>query len=254
MNQKYGWLLAGIVLINFGLINHAQAAQNSASTIAPQTQMSAVLRQQIIQAITDLADAPRKEWAVEISHYENEEGDITSSIERYTPNQEAAKQWSLIRINDKTPTDKQLKKFAKQKQEQAAKKAKGNSYSIDFKSLIKQDSLHLLNNNDSYTLVGFNVLMEDLGDDAEGKLDGTLSFNKQNNFIEEITIVNNAKFSPLFSASISDFALIFNFIKLNEVVLPQQINMQMKGSFAFFTEIDEVSTTTYSSYQQIGYD
>ena len=242
MIQKYGWLLPCILFTKPLL-----AAESHA--IPAETQ--ALYQQEIIQAITDLADAPRREWAVEISHYENEEGDITSSIERFAPNEDDDKQWTLLRINDKTPTKKQLKKFAKQKQERAEKKAKGNSYSIDFKSLIKQDSLYLLNESELYTVVGFDVYMEDLGKDAQGKLDGTLSFNKQRNFIEEISIVNSAEFSPLFSASISVFSLIFNFIKLKEVVLPQQIDMQMKGSFAFFTEIDEVSTTAYSNYQQM---
>ncbi|WOH35931.1 hypothetical protein RI844_11110 [Thalassotalea fonticola] len=234
--QKYGCILASI-----GCFINVHAAENQIT--AP-----TLIEQEVIQAITDIAGAPRKEWSVQISHYENEEGDVTSSIERYTPNEDTSKQWTLLRINDKTPSHKQIKKFVKKKQEHVENKANGKIYSINFKTLIEQDSLQLLNHYGSHAKVGFQVHLEDLGDDAKGKLEGTLSYSKQHKYIEEITIVNNAEFSPMFSATISDLVLSFNFIKLNDVVLPQQIEMRMKGSFAYFTEIDEVSTTTYSNY------
>ncbi|WP_281559976.1 hypothetical protein [Thalassomonas sp. RHCl1] len=240
MSQKYGWILAGI-----GCFINVHAAENQLA--AP-----TAIEQEIIQAINDIAEAPRKEWAVKISHFENEEGDITSSIERYTPNEDTSKQWTLLRINEQIPSKKQLKKFAKKKQQDAEDKAKGQSYSINLKTLIKQESLQLLNENSSHARLGFQVHMEKLGDDAEGKLAGSLSYSKQHQYIETITIVNNAEFSPVFSATISELMLSLNFIKLNEAVLPQLIEMRMKGSFAFFTEIDEVSTTTYSDYQHTG--
>lgn len=210
------------------------------------------IEKQIVQAITDIADAPRKEWTVQISRYENEEGDITSSVEHFTPNEDKNKQWTLIEINDQSPTPKQLKKFAKEKQKQAKDKADGKSYSIDFRTLIKQDTLKLLAEDDTTAEVGFQVHMEKLGDDAIGKLGGILYYNKQEQYIRDISISNNSEFSPMFSASISHIELNFNFIKLKENVLPKQIGMKMKGTFAYFTEIDEVSTTTYSGYQHSG--
>ncbi|WDD97872.1 hypothetical protein [Thalassomonas actiniarum] len=240
MSQKYGWISACI-----GCVINVHAAEKPIT--AP-----TVIEQKVIQAIKDIADAPRKEWAVQISHFENEEGDITSSIEAYTPNEDRSKQWTLLRINDQIPSKKQLKKFARKKQQDADNKAKGQSYSINLKTLIKQESLQLLNENSSHARLGFQVHMEKLGDDAEGKLAGSLSYSKQHQYIETITIVNNAEFSPMFSATISELMLSLHFIKLNEAVLPQQIEMRMKGSFAYFTEIDEVSTTTYSDYRHSG--
>lgn len=237
MTQRYGWLI-GIV----GCFVTVQAAEEQKAT-------PSLIEQDVIQAIIDIADAPRKEWNVQIENYENEEGDITSSIERYTANKDPNKQWTLLRINDQTPNQKQLKSFAKKKRKHAEDKAKGNSYSINFKTLIRQDSLTVLNESDSHAKVGFQVYMEDLGDDAVGKLEGTLSYSKQHKYIEEININNNAEFSPMFSATISDLKLSFDFVKLANAVLPQQIEMRMKGSFAYFTEIDEISTTTYTDYQ-----
>ncbi|WDE14018.1 hypothetical protein [Thalassomonas haliotis] len=237
MTQKYAWRLACV-----GCFIHAHAAET-------QTATPTIIKQKVIQAIADIADAPRKEWAVKISHYENEEGDITSSITRYTPNQDKNKQWTLLRINDQTPSQKQLRQFAEKKQKHAEDKAEGRSYRLNLKTLIKQESLQLLTDNGSHVQLGFQVHMQDLGEDAIGKLAGTLLYSKQQAYIEAITIVNHDEFSPMLSATISDLMLFFSFIKLNNVVLPQQHEMRMKGRFAYFTEIDEVSTTTYSGYQ-----
>ncbi len=214
---------------------------------------SSLIKQHIIQAIADVADAPRKEWAVTITHYENEEGEITSNVERYVPSEDKDKQWHLLKINGENPSDKQREKFIKRKLKHAEEKEQGNSYSINFKTLIKQDSLKVLSENDSLINVGFLVHMEKLGDDAVGKLTGILHFNKKQRFIEEITINNTAQFSPMFSASIDNFALSFFFNKRDEVVLPASIDMRMQGSYAFFKEINEVSTTTYSDYQHVSH-
>lgn len=236
MTHKYGWIFA----CGWCFLNVAESVATE----------STLIEQKVIQAIVDIAEAPHSQWAKQISHYENEEGNITSSIERFAPNDDISKQWTLVRINDKIPTKKQLKKFAKKKRKHAKDKAKGKSYSINFKTLIMQDSLHLVTENDTTAEVGFKVHMEKLGDDAIGKLEGVLSYDKQEQFIKDIRITNNAEFSPMFSAKISDIELTFNFIKLNDIVLPKEVGMRMKGSFAYFTEIDEVSTTTYTDYQQ----
>lgn len=219
------------------------------STVQSQTSIPTEIEQKVIQAIANISDAQRKDWAVHISHYENEEGDITSSIERYTPHENPSKRWTLLRINDQVPSDKQRKKFAKKKLERAENKDEGEGYSVNFNTLIVQDSLQLLSDNSSEVEVGFRVRLDEFGDDAQSKLQGTLLYSKQQDYIETITISNSDEFSPMFSASISELELSFNFIKLSDVVLPQKIEMQMKGSFAYFTEIDEISTTTYSDYQ-----
>ena len=230
MTRKYLWVLAC-----FGCSFNVYAASN--------------IEQKVIQAIADIADAPRKEWAVQVANYENEEGDVTSSVERYAPNEDKTKQWTLLTINEQTPTKRQLKKYLKDKRKQAKDKAEGKSLSINLKTLIKQDTLKLIADEGTHAELGFDVHMPKLGDDAVGKLTGTLIYSKQNDYIEVVNVVNKEAFSPMFSASISQLKVSLNFVKLDKVVLPQQYQMQMKGTFAYFTQIDEQSTTTFSDYQ-----
>jgi len=190
-------------------------------------------------AIANYQKTELSHWSFQVKRYENEEGDITSSIEEFTPHTNINDGWVLLQQNGKSPTQKQQKAF-KQK-----KNKKDDSLNVKLSDLIDTDSLSLTDDGPSYLKANFNVWIEKLGEDAKGKLQGSLSYNKQHQFIEEITITNTATFSPLFSAKISDLKIVFHFIYDKGFVLPKKQTLNMKGSFAFFTEIDETSTDTF---------
>lgn len=283
MTRQFIWALVCISsLIN---VHNAHSIQAQTDTIGSSTANKDKVKQQVILSINAIADAPRHEWAVEITNDENEEGDITKTIERYTPNKDKSKQWTLLSVNDKSPSKKQLKKYAKNKRAEDKKsddksedKSSGNNFSIDLKTLIKSDTLVVLTDNPNYAELGFNVHMPKLGDDAVGKLKGVLTYNKQQQYIEKVIVTNNDDFSPMFSATVSQLKVSLHFVKLNfdelgfdelsfegqpakqdhmkkveqnSVVLPKQYQMLLKGSFAYFTEIDETSTTTFDHYQKV---
>lgn len=233
------WICALLLTTSVSVVNATENVQKS----------DGFDKARIIQAIGQLAESPREKWSVLISDYENEEGDETTKLQRFTPNEELEKRWTLLSINGKKPDASQLEEYFEKKREQVAKSGQKRSYRVDFNTLIQKASLHLVEESDSHILAGFDVVMEELGHDAKGKLQGSLNFNKAKDFIEQIKIQNSEKFSPIFSASITDLSLIFNFIERREAVLPKRIEMQMKGSFAYFTEIDEVSTTDFSEYK-----
>ncbi|ABV37326.1 hypothetical protein Ssed_2719 [Shewanella sediminis HAW-EB3] len=208
--------------------------------------------QKIEQAIVEFEQTPREYWSYQLSRYENEEGDITQSIERYTPAADIDNPWVLVSDNGGVPTAKEQEKFVKKKRKQAESKGSGGNFSLKLRELINLDELQLVTDEDNLIIMSFPVQLARLGDDAVGKLQGRLTYNQQEQFIEEIMIVNSAEFSPMFSASISELTLTFSFIKIDSAVLPYQHKMDMKGRFALFSEIDETSTDTYSDYQYAG--
>ena len=211
----------------------------------------ATLKQNISQAITQFEQTPREQWSYRISRYENEEGDVTSSIELFDPAKEMEKRWSLLQINGETPTEKQLKKFTKDKVKKASKKEKGN-ISIALQDIVQLEGMQLIDEKADNLRASFDVNLERLGDKASQSLQGVLTYNKNAHFIETIEITNTDTFSPVFSAKITDFKLTFRFVKIDEAVLPHEHELQMKGTFAFFTEIDEVSKDTISDYRFVG--
>jgi hypothetical protein len=233
MNNKYY-----LLLICFGAVFNVIAAQNTTEELVS-------IKEKINQAIMKVEHTDRERWSYKISRYEDEEGDISSSIEQHSP--QSNERWHLKQINGQPPTKKQLKKFAKKKQEQNEDK-QGKSLRLPLRGLINEKSLYVVSADDKYIVMAFNVDIKKLGKDSIGKLEGKLIYQKEKKFIEKITIWNNVEFSPLFTANITDLALTFTFVHINGAVLTKQNEMKMKGSFAYFTEINETSLDTFSDY------
>jgi hypothetical protein len=226
-----------LLLICFGAAFNIMAAETTTAELVS-------LKEKVNDAILKFEQTDRALWSYNISRYENEEGEISSSIEQYLP--QANEPWLLKQINGQLPTNKQIKNFAKDKQEQ-----EGN-IQIKLRELINQESLSLISTDEQNIVMAFNVYLKKLGKDAIDKLQGELIYQKDNQFIEKISIWNNAEFSPMFTAKITDLAISFTFSYINGAVLTKQNEMKMKGSFAYFTEINETSLDVFSDYQYQG--
>lgn len=211
------------------------------------------LQNVISQAITQFENTPRHEWSYRITRYENEEGDISSSEAVFDPSLAQTKQWLLLNVDGQKASPKQAKKFVKTKQKQTDE-SESNNISLKLRDIIHVTSLQLVSDSPKKMTASFTVTLSQLGDSATENLSGLLSFDKNRQFIETIEIHNTDTFSPMFSADISDFKLTLQFTKINNAILPLQHDLSMKGTFAFFTDIDEVSIDTFSDYRYVGAD
>lgn len=235
MNTKSGLAIAVFIFTISSAIANGNGVEKQNS-----------LKDKIHQAIVKFEQTDRKHWGFTVNRFENEEGDITESIEQFTPNTDINKRWLLVSANGEKATKKQQDKFLKTKREQA----KGsNSYTVKLREIINLSTLALKSETSSHIQISFQVTLSQFGDETKGKLDGLLYYNKQGAFIETITITNNAEFSPMFSATISDLLLTFNFAQIDDAILFREHALEMKGTFAYFVEIDEVSKDTYFDYQ-----
>jgi hypothetical protein len=232
--KKY-YLLA----ICIGVIFSALATENTSEELV-------LFKEKVERAIVKAENTEKAHWSYTISRYENEEGDITSSIEQYSP--QSGEQWLLKQIDGQQPTQKQIKSFVKKKNKQSEKKKQGENIQLSLRELINQESLSLVSADDKHIIMAFDVDWKKLGKDSVGKLQGELRYQQENQFIEKISIWNNAEFSPMFTAKITDLAVTFTFLHINGAVLSKQYEMKMKGSFAYFTEINETSLDSFSDY------
>lgn len=231
-----------VSIYSFGVVKVTEASLEDNS---PNKQ--SVLVSSVKAAIERYEQTPKENWAFQVSRYENEEGQISSSIEHYTPNVDVSKQWTVSLINGEAPTPQQINKFVKSKVKE--QKRSDQSLSIELRKLIKLDSLTLIKESENILEINFNVQLDRLGSDAKDKLQGRLTLNKQYGFIESIVITNKAEFSPMFSATIRNLELTILFVQINNAILLHQQNLNMKGTFAFFSEIDEVSRDVFSNYR-----
>lgn len=209
-------------------------------------------KEQVLEALSQFENTKREEWAFTVSRYEDEEGDVSSSIEVHQPHIEAAKRWRLVEQNGETPTKKQQDKFVKRKLKQASNKDKGQSFTLRLRGLIREETLALSSETETQFTMTFNVSIKRLGEDAEEKLIGSLIYDKDKQYIEGIEIVNHEAFSPMFMVSISTFNLTLDFQKIGQAIVPKENRMRMKGKMSFLTEIDERSVDTFTDYQYVG--
>ncbi|MDO6719194.1 hypothetical protein Q4575_07275 [Psychrosphaera sp. 1_MG-2023] len=219
-----------------------------ATDVAPEKLL--MFRDKINLAIIKAKQTERKHWAYIVTRHENEEGDISSSIEQHSP--QLSEPWLLKQINGKQPTGKQIQNFSDKKRQQTKTKKQKNSLKLSLRELINEESLTFVSEDDEQFVMAFNVRLKKLGEDSIGKLKGQLTYQKEAQFIDTISIWNSADFSPMFTAHITDFVMTMSFIQLDGKVLPKQHEMAMKGSFAYFTEINETSIDIYSDYKYIG--
>ena len=200
-------------------------------------------------AITQFEQTNRKDWSFQVSRYENEEGDISQSTESFSPSLPVAEQWQLITIDGGTPSDKQKDKYRRNKLKQ-----EGESLNLRIRELVIIDTLQIVSETEEALTASFNVQLDRLGDKASKKLTGLLTYNVVDSFISQIEITNLAAFSPVLTANITDFKLTLRFQKIGEAILPLRQDMNMSGTFAFFTKIEEVSRDTFSDFVYVGSD
>lgn len=197
----------------------------------------------ISEAIQRYANAELSRWSFQVSRYENEEGNVTTSIERFDPRHSPGKKWTLLRTNDNVPSEQQIQAFLRKKTND------DKHLLLNLSEMIQVDSLQWTAEDTQMLYAQFNVHLSELGKEASKHLQGSLIFNKSGGFIEHIKIVNTREFSPLFTATIHNLSVSLTFQKINEAVLPKLVEMRMQGRFAYFTEINEQSSDTYSDFQ-----
>ncbi|WP_448548768.1 hypothetical protein [Thalassotalea fusca] len=214
-------------------------------SIAKESQVTDI-QKNVEQAISRFENRIRDKISFVVKRFENEEGDISQRVERYDPSNNGNANWQLISVNGNTPSTKQRQQYLEEK---LNRQKEGKAISIRLRELIEFETLTVTHENGTTSTAAFEVNTKPLGIDASGKLAGKLRYNKQLAYIEAINITNKETFSPMFSAEITDLDVSLEFSLFNDEVVIQKQAMEMKGSYAFFAEIEEVSTATYSDYK-----
>lgn len=204
------------------------------------------LKETILTAITKYETTNINEWAFEVSRYEFEEGTETSSIERFSPHGDDSSKWQLISINQRLPTPKEQETFKRNKNK------RGTNISMNLRDLILTDSLTVEKQSQTSVYATFDVYLEQLGSKASNSLRGYLTYDSQEAYITDIEITNTKSFSPMFAATLDNINLQLAFIKINDTVLTERVNLEMTGRFAIFSKLDERSSDIYSNYQYVG--
>ncbi|MEL7479239.1 MAG: hypothetical protein AAGJ17_10215 [Pseudomonadota bacterium] len=216
----------------------------SNQTIAAQFEASH-LKSVVQKAIKRIKDVDKTKWAFELHSFENEEGEITDYTAAFNGALPEGQNWQLLTKDKKPATDKQKRAFVKQRNKDK------KTFSIKLEQLITLDSLQLLDSTNEAITASFDVNIPKLGDDAIGKLKGTLIVSPKNHLLKQIIITNLDEFSPMTMTNIEQFKMVLTFTEVSGQVLPINAEMTMRGTFAGFMELNETSKDSYTNYQRL---
>ncbi len=187
-------------------------------------------------------------------------------IEQFDPR--ADPQWSLFAINEKTPTDKELKRYnkekAKEKEEEEAEAeaeadaeakavdgAQADTGRLDLHDMVEMSSLAKVEETDEVEIYSFDLILDEEEKFAKS-LAGKLWVNKADNYIERLDFFNVEPFSPAVSVTVKKLHTSMYFQKLGDNVFgPKKLVSEVKGKAFVFKSFDEREQQEFKNYVSV---
>lgn len=191
-------------------------------------------------------------------------GEEDEKVEHFDSSKEKENRWTLLTLNGKKPTKKQIKKYLNDKRNDVLRQekedengdgedAKGNKFLI---KLIKPGSVKFIEANSSHKIYQFQPKM-DGGDEAmEGHVFGEITVLRDNPMVTQIRLYIKEAFSVKI-AKIKEFETLMKFAPVNpenqatSPIFIQSIQAKAKGKAALFFSFDRSSLVTYSDFVEV---
>jgi hypothetical protein len=210
----------------------------------------AVYKKIIISSISSADTKNKGSWAYRINKtlIVNEDKNIT--VENFLPHNDLYQQWQLEKINNKSPSEKQLREYEADKKEEIEEDKK-SKIDKSLLSLIELDSLKITNESHSIVSLSFKGFYPKFGDNAKDKIEGMLTLDTKNNYVSQMKLKNNDEFTTNVILNIEQWQLILLFNKNKEIITLKERQLNMQGTLAIFKGMSVNAHTKYSDYQLV---
>lgn len=195
------------------------------------------------QAFARFDDNYREEWAFT----EERIFKGVTSRGRYDPRQQD--RWSLLTLDGRTPTEKEISAYHKEKSKEGEGRGAGKNRP---EAMMNPESLSLIEETETYWLFDFLPA----GDDQKfmEHMDGEMMIDKSSLAIEFIDIRSSDSFKPRFGVRVKEFLTRLEFMRANEEgpVVLQSMRFRIKAKAFGMMDVDERVSVVYSEYQFVG--
>jgi hypothetical protein len=167
-------------------------------------------------------------------------------VRRYDPRLDNDKRWSLISVDGHEPTVKEVKNYARDKDD------RGDLSDSSTTGIVDADSLKLLEETDDYWL--FTFVPDEDEEVFTENVDAKIKIIKAGHYLESIDIRNHSEIKAGFGTKISKFVMRFEFGPAAEdgPIVPQSIKMHVTGRALLFIGFDETEVTSYKDFEYAG--
>ena len=197
------------------------------------------------QAFARFDDNYQEEWAFTEERIFKE----VTSRGRYDPRSED--RWSLLTVDGRTPTEKEISTYREDKSKEANGRGAGKNSP---EAMMNPESLSLIEETENYWLFDFLPA----GDNQKFMeyLNGEMMINKSSTTIQFIDIRSTDSFKPRFGVRVKEFLTRLEFTTVNEdgPVVPQSMRFRIKAKAFGVMDVDERVSVVYSDYQFVGGD
>lgn len=182
-------------------------------------------------------------WAYTRSSVEN---GITT-VERFDP-AVADGGWTLIVVEGKTPSKKQLKKYAAKS---GTRETRDHPGEIDLLDIVDADSIALVAESTTSATFRFKPAPDDPAEDdsTSAYLDGSLVIDKNGPFVKSLELANSDPFSPTTGVKINKMRVRMEFALDHEGRFAlRELSQSVEGRLFGIKRINQASTVTYSEF------
>lgn len=170
-------------------------------------------------------------------------------VGRFDPRKTSREQWQLMTVDDREPTEDEIRKYRKGK---AHDRSDNGDNRVN--AMVEPDSIRLIEETDVYWLFGF-----DPDEDEEGfmdSVDATIRINKAGGYLEYIDIRNRKTFKPAIGVKISKLItrLTFGPAVDDGAVVPISTQVEATGRAFLFISFDEQELYHNSDFEYAGKD
>ena len=201
----------------------------------------------INRAFDALEDDLSRHW----SYTHTQEDSEGVYVGRYDPRLPEAERWELISVDEREPTASETESYLEQRRQEQDEDAEDDA---GFESVVKEGSIALVEETDSYWLFSFAPVADSEEDlDIMESVDGTLRVNKDGHYVAEMTLQNRGTIKPGKGVKIEKLLTRLAFAPLHEggPVLPLSIEAAIKGKAFLVVKFDEHEKVTYSNFERV---
>ena len=169
-------------------------------------------------------------------------------VGRSDPRRPTRERWQLLSVDDRPPTEAEIKKYRKEK---AHEHSGDGKHSVT--AIVDPDSIQLVEETDGYWLFEFTP---DDEEDIEESVDATLRVNKALGHLEYIDLRNHETVKPAFGVKLSKLVLRLTFAPAADggPVVPVSTQAEAKGRAYLVVSFDDQEVTRNSDFEYVAAD
>ncbi len=174
-------------------------------------------------------------------------------VESFNPQNSPETKWELTLIDQRKPTEIDLRAYRYNKSEEMKKIVAGQAEKKHWLAwFIDFNTLKLLHEDADEMRVGFAPLYKDVDKIEQNKLTGQLVVSKKGPYVRSVEIINSVPVTPNFLTKVTETKTEYVFQQLKDGRYALQRGAYSgKGRIVFF-EFDETTSQEYSDYSYVG--